>query len=91
MNTQTTTLLILGLACTLGCGEAYATTVIDGSAQVKLEDAIQVLLFVCATIITAAGTIVALAFWAGSRFQKINDEIQALRAEMKNQRMKVEG
>jgi len=91
MKTRTTTLLILILACTLGCGEALASTVIDGAAQVKLEDALHVLIFVCTSIITAAGTIVALAFWAGSRFQKIDDEIRSLREEMKDQRVKVEG
>ena len=82
MTIRTTTLSILSLVLASGCGEAYANTVIDGTAQVNLQDAIQVLVFVCATIITAAGTIIALAFWAGSRFQKIDDQIQALRAEI---------
>jgi len=82
MTTRTTTLLIFTLALGLGCGEAFAATVIDGSAKVNLQDAVQVLIFVCATIITAAGTIIAMAFWAGSRFQKIDDELRALRAEI---------
>lgn len=89
MSTRTTTLIILVLAVAFGCGEAFANNVIDGTAQVKLEDAAHVLIFVCTTIITAAGTIIALAFWAGSRFQKIDDEILCLREEI--QKIRVDG
>ena len=82
MTTPRISLLIILFSLALGCGEAYASTLIDGGSQVKLDDALHVLSFFCATLTTAAGTMVALAYWAGSRFQKINDDIRSLRNEI---------